>query len=89
MCQGKVFVQLKIFKYVMRYTHRQPNLTFGEIYQVIPFLRQYFPKGTRFDTITHAQLQRAVEELNRRSRKTPDYRTPAEVFNQEKVAFRV
>lgn len=52
-------------------------------------LRQYFPKHSRFDTITAAQLQRAVEELNNRPRKTLDYRTPAEVFNQEGVAFRV
>jgi len=52
-------------------------------------LRQYFPKKFRFDTITPAQLQRVVEELNDRPRKTLGYRTPAEVFNQEGVAFRV
>ncbi len=52
-------------------------------------LRQYFPKQTRFDTISPNQLQRTVEELNNRPRKTLNYRTPAEVFFQERVAFRV
>ncbi|MCK5861640.1 MAG: IS30 family transposase [Candidatus Hydrogenedentes bacterium] len=33
-------------------------------------LRQYFPKEFRFDTITPDQLQRVVEELNNRPRKT-------------------
>ena len=52
-------------------------------------LRQYFPKKFKFDTITPVQLQRVVEEINNRPRKTLGYRTPAEVFNQEGVAFRV
>jgi len=52
-------------------------------------LRQYFPKTMRFDTIAPEQLQRAVDELNNRPRKTLNHRTPAEVFNQARVAFRV
>ncbi len=52
-------------------------------------LRQYFPKGTRFDKITAEQMQRVVDEINNRPRKTLNYRTPAEVFNQEGVAFRI
>ncbi|MGI6140096.1 MAG: IS30 family transposase, partial [Candidatus Hydrogenedentales bacterium] len=35
---------------------------------------------TRFDTISEEQLQRAVQDLNNRPRKTLNYRTPAEVF---------
>ena len=52
-------------------------------------LRQYFPKTMRFDAITPEQLQRAVDELNSRPRKTLNHRTPAEVFLQARVAFRV
>ena len=52
-------------------------------------LRQYFPKKTRFDTISEEQLQRAVQDLNNRPRKTLNYRTPAEVFFKERVAIRV
>ena len=52
-------------------------------------LRQYFPKRARFDTISDNRLQMTVEELNNRPRKTLNYRTPAEVFFQERVAFRV
>ena len=50
-------------------------------------LRQYFPKKFKFDTITPVQLQRVVEEMNNRPRKTLGYRTPAEVFNQEVLRF--
>lgn len=40
----------------------------------------------RFDTITDEHLQRAVDELNNRPRKTLNYRTPAEVFFNSKIA---
>jgi IS30 family transposase len=43
-------------------------------------LRQFFPKGTYFDTITPYQVQRAVTLLNDRPRKRLGYRTPREVF---------
>jgi IS30 family transposase len=49
--------------------------------------RQYFPQKTRFDRISEEQLQRAVQDLNNRPRKTLHYKTPAEVFFQEKVAI--
>ncbi|ALE84063.1 IS30 family transposase [Pseudonocardia sp. HH130629-09] len=43
-------------------------------------LRQYFPKGTRLDHITQAQLDRVAERLNTRPRKTLDFDTPADRF---------
>ena len=43
-------------------------------------LRQYFPKGTDFRTISDRALRRTVEQLNNRPRKRLGYRTPAEVF---------
>lgn len=44
-------------------------------------LRQFFPKGTYFATITQYQVQQAVRMLNGRPRKRLGYKTPREVFN--------
>ena len=43
-------------------------------------LRQYFPKGTPFATITQKDVGQAVRELNHRPRKRLNYLTPYEVF---------
>lgn len=43
-------------------------------------LRQYFPKGTPFATITQEDVNKAVRELNHRPRKRLNYLTPHEVF---------
>ncbi len=43
-------------------------------------LREYFPKGTDFDTITEAYIQSMVAELNMRPRKCLGYRTPYEIY---------
>ncbi len=43
-------------------------------------LRQYFPKGTRFDTVTQRDVDRAGKLLNNRPRKRLKYLTPYEVF---------
>ncbi len=43
-------------------------------------LRQYFPKGTRLDGYSQADLNRTARELNTRPRKTLEYRTPLDVF---------
>ena len=43
-------------------------------------LRQYFPKGTPFATITQKDVSRAIRELNHRPRKRLNYLTPHEVF---------
>lgn len=45
-------------------------------------VRQFFPKGTYFATITNDQVQRAVRMLNNRPRKRLGYRTPREVFRE-------
>jgi IS30 family transposase len=45
-------------------------------------LRQYFPKGTDLSLISKDRLQYVQDELNDRPRKTLDYRSPAEVFNE-------
>jgi IS30 family transposase len=43
-------------------------------------LRQYFPKGTPFATITQKDVSKAIRELNHRPRKRLNYLTPYEVF---------
>ncbi len=43
-------------------------------------LRQYFPKGTPFATITQRQIEAAAELINHRPRKRHGYLTPTEIF---------
>ena len=43
-------------------------------------IRQYFPKGTDFSSISQAMLGKVETELNHRSRKCLNYQTPYEVM---------
>lgn len=43
-------------------------------------LRQYFPRGTDFTTISQAALNRVARELNERPRKTLKWQTPADML---------
>jgi len=45
-------------------------------------LRQYFPKGTDISAYSQARLNAVARRLNTRPRKTLNYETPAERFNQ-------
>jgi len=51
-------------------------------------LRQYFPKGSAFATISNSDVQRAVWRLNNRPRKRLNYLTPREFLKKEGVRFR-
>ncbi len=51
-------------------------------------LRQYFPKGLPFATITNSDVQRAVNRLNNRPRKRLNYLTPREFLEKEGVRLR-
>ena len=43
-------------------------------------IRQYFPKGTNFQGISHSQVREAENKLNNRPRACLGFRTPSEVF---------
>lgn len=45
-------------------------------------LRQYFPKGLDLAPLSQAELNRVARQLNERPRKTLDFRSPAERFNE-------
>jgi len=51
-------------------------------------VRDYFPKGTSFVTITNTDVQRVVRILNNRPRKRLNYLTPREVFENKGVRLR-
>ena len=46
-------------------------------------LRRYLPKQTDFRTLTHAELNDIVQEINNRPRKRLDFYTPNEVFSRK------
>jgi IS30 family transposase len=43
-------------------------------------IRQFFPKGSDFITITKTKVKKVQENLNNRPRKILGYKTPTEVF---------
>lgn len=43
-------------------------------------IRQYFPKGTCFESITEEQIQEVQDKLNNRPRKKLNYLSPNEYF---------
>ena len=47
-------------------------------------IRQYFPKGSCFKSITHTNVKRVENILNNRPRKTLGYATPNEIYSGER-----
>ena len=45
-------------------------------------LRQYFPKGTDFSTVTEAELDDVADELNERPRKRLEFANPTERLSE-------
>ena len=46
-------------------------------------IRQYFPKGTDFRTISHHEVRQVENLLNTRPRACLDFETPTAVFHRE------
>ncbi len=49
-------------------------------------IRQYLPKGTSFENITPEYIKIIEDKLNNRPRKSLNWRTPNEVFYDQKIA---
>ena len=56
----------------------------GSNEQVNGLIRRYLPKGTSFKKLSGEKLQEIVDEINNRPRKCLGYRTPNEVFQQQR-----
>lgn len=52
-------------------------------------IRQYFPKHRDLTTVTHAEIEYAMNKLNHRPRKSLGFRTPYEVFFNTKTSLTV
>lgn len=46
-------------------------------------IRQYFPKGTDFHTMTYWQVRQVEQQLNTRPRACLSFKTPSEVFFED------
>ena len=52
-------------------------------------IRQYFPKGRDFTTITQQEINHVMKRLNNRPRKRLGFRTPSQVFFSSGVALQI
>ena len=52
-------------------------------------IRQYFPKDRDLTTVTKYEIEKAMDKLNHRPRKSLGYRTPYEVFFNTKTSLTV
>jgi IS30 family transposase len=52
-------------------------------------IRQYFPKDRDLTTVTKHEIEKAMDKLNHRPRKSLGYRTPYEVFFNTKTSLTV
>ncbi|MEX2517522.1 MAG: IS30 family transposase [Gammaproteobacteria bacterium] len=87
---GKEFAEHKIISEALNarfyFAHPYASWERGLNENISGLIRQYFPKKMDFSTITKKQVNRVMNKLNRRPRKTLDYRTPHEVlFNSNVV----
>lgn len=69
------------------FAHPYASWERGQNENINGLIRQYFPKGMDFSTITEQQLQQVMDKLNHRPRKTLDVKTPHEVFFNIPVAL--
>lgn len=52
-------------------------------------IRQYFPKHRNLTTVTNCEIEKAMDKLNHRPRKSLGYRTPYEVFFNTRTSLTV
>lgn len=51
----------------------------GSVENANGLVREYFPKGADFATVTDEEVREVYDAINRRPRKRPGWRTPYEV----------
>lgn len=69
-------------------THDAPDPRPFTVRNTNGLLRQYFPKGTDLARWSAEELEAVAHALNTRPRKTLDWRTPAEAFNEQLLLLR-
>ena len=57
--------------------------------QINGMVRWWFPKGTDFSKVSHAEIRRVEKLLNERPRERLGYRTPAEVMHEPAVRLQI
>ena len=84
--QDTLFFSVHNFRLYLAVYFADPYAAYqrGSNEQVNGLLRRYLPKGTSFKDLTQHQLQRITLKLNNRPRKCLGYRTPNEVFQQQR-----
>jgi len=81
---GKEFAEHEIVSDALKadifFAHPYASYERGLNEQINGLVRQYFPKGTSFDTITRSMLKRVQDKLNDRPRKSLGFKTPREAM---------
>jgi len=84
--QGREMAQHKLFTKItgikVYFAHPRSPWERGTNENTNGLIRQYFPKGTDFHKVSRYEVKRAQHQLNGRPRKTLNYQTPYETFNQ-------
>lgn len=84
--QGKEMSEHKLFtrdtKIKVYFAHPGSPWERGTNENTNGLIRQFFPKGTEFDKVSRRKIKWAQGLLNGRPRRSLNYRTPYEVFNE-------
>jgi len=84
--QGREMAQHKLFTKItgikVYFAHPRSPWERGTNENTNGLIRQYFPKGTDFQKVSRYEVKRAQHQLNGRPRKTLNYQTPYDTFNQ-------
>lgn len=67
------------------YCHAYTSWERGTVENTNGLLRQYFPKGTDFDSIETETIQQVEDAINLRPKKTLGYRSPMEIHDKTEV----
>lgn len=84
--QGREMAQHKLFtketQMQVYFAHPRSPWERGTNENTNGLLRQFFPKNTNFKNLTRKEIKKVQDLMNGRPRKTLDYKTPYEAFQQ-------